>query len=162
MRFDADVPFATLIGTMRTAFDAGFAIFGLAVDAPTGAREITLTNIATWLPEHERPIEWPIEVTLRIDAERIYVSPPNRWVTNMTELEHVIATLHDDMPHERRVVVKASGTLPLSRVVAVLDVLAGPACELDAALLDGDSASASCRFWLPLVDLDPPLLPLHR
>ncbi len=165
----------TVADLLFTAVKAGFTELEVGVLADGQLRNLVVSPPRSWL----RPPKWGWEprqggalgLTLEVERERLEM----RWRDGRAsfearadcwddpagcfaspELATRVTELKAAYPHETVVTLRARADLPLQTIVSLTDTMRGPECSLDLVMMT-DEAPPECRFWNPIVDLDPGL-----
>jgi biopolymer transport protein ExbD len=146
---DASTPHGSLVEVLVAADAAGFVELGLAVRDGDVLSEIFLFG----------PSISP--VARRLDAVVVSIGKAGlalagRAVPDLEALSAAAASMKKRRADVTVAALRAEADTPVGHVVAALEAVRGPQCDLDE-LLESSSLSDTCWFWQPVVDLDPPI-----
>lgn len=179
MRVVADrrVAFATLADVLRTATDAGYFEFELAVEGNGGGTTIAIAVPSSWLPPLPEGVkvcrESPIFVELTpagarglshdgkptAIAARDGCVPGSAACLDREALAAFAAQMKADMPHNTVVTIRVDDAVSVELLVATTDVLRGESCRLHGAMVRGEEVPEACLLWQPILETLPPSNP---
>lgn len=164
IRADRDTRYGTLMQALFTARRAGFHDFGLLVRDTESAHELGFSPPPRWTtydvighPEQalgaEVVIGATIEDGLRVRSQGVTTTLPG---ADLAGLEALARAVREAAPRATGVSVRAVESVPLWRVIEVLDALRGTNCWSARPTAD-EAKPPKCLFYDPILDLDPPL-----
>jgi hypothetical protein len=175
---DEATPFSTLVDIAFTANQAGLATLELVARRGDGLVGLPLAVPAAWLEVPEgMHIDRELSLVFAVHPDYVEVgtsggTSPKRFDA-LASCAPSLAGCHDHeaigayatyikqlFPHETVAIVRVHGDVSVQAFVSLLDTVRGGAgCTLSDAMAGGPVPDA-CLFWQPILDREPPLVPV--